>query len=359
MSWLALFDPEGADRWVDPKVRQRLQDDPDARLGRGSIMLEARISADARPQMLIDFQRAQSGSVGLSVQSLPRGGLVLVLSQGGDILHEVLRPKAESRTETLRVTLSWDMERGMGRLSAAPPESDLVDTVSFRPEFAFGFADLLAMVTAAGASADGDTLRYLAISDRAEPVGPLPTLAPSVPVETALGRRPVGGLRRGDLVRNASGELEPVLHVVRHRVPALGAFRPVRIRAPYFGLMQDIVVAPNQRLLVGGPEVEYIFGREGVLIPASTLLSGFAAGVEPAPRFVDYVQLVLPRHDAVHIPEAALETLYLGRLRRRPEALQRSALAGIDRSLLPEHHRASYQVLRPFEAITLAEARAA
>nr|WP_283254966.1 Hint domain-containing protein [Marivita sp. GX14005] len=187
----------------------------------------------------------------------------------------------------------------------------------------------------------------------------MPSLAPSVPLETAQGPRLVMSLRQGDVVRAAGGALVPVLHTAAREVPALGSFRPIRLRAPYFGLQQDVVVSRHQRLLVNGPEVEYLFGREEVLIPATALVDGYAARFEPAPRFARYHQILLPHHDAVRTSGAALESLYIGRMRRDTALLDASVLGGLPRALLPEHHRAGYQVLRAFEAITLAEARAA
>jgi hypothetical protein len=54
-----------------------------------------------------------------------------------------------------------------------------------------------------------------------------------------------------------------------------------------------------------------------------------------------------------------LETLFVGRMRRNAALVGASVLSDVPRGLIPEHHRAGYQVLRSFEAITLAEARAA
>lgn len=251
------------------------------------------------------------------------------------------------------------MHKQLGRLVVARPETEHVLIRHFAIKRAPLLSDLVALACPKGLTEIDPDVIFVALSTEIEPVGPMPTLSPSVPIETAHGLSLAMALKQGDVVRAADGKLVPVLHAVSRSVPALGSFRPVRLRAPYFGLTQDVVVSRHQRLLVSGPEVEYLFGREEVLIPASALVNGYAGHFEPAPRFVTYHQVLLPHHDAVRIPDAALETLYIGRMRRDKTLLSSSVLSDLPRALLPEHHRAGYQVLRAFEAITLAEARAA
>ena len=78
------------------------------------------------------------------------------------------------------------------------------------------------------------------------------------------------------------GGVVPVLHKLDRVVPARGSLAPVRLRAPYFGLLDDVIVAPEQRLVIDGSEVEYLFNQEAVLVPARHLVNGFAAMAESA-----------------------------------------------------------------------------
>ena len=55
------------------------------------------------------------------------------------------------------------------------------------------------------------------------------------------------------------------------------AWCPVQLRSPYLGLQQDVFVSPSQRLVVGGSEVEYLFGCENVALVAQDLLGGSVA----------------------------------------------------------------------------------
>lgn len=359
MSWFALFDGEQRAPWVRDEVKEILDRRPRACAPRGSVVLETRLSPDARPQTLVSYKRDGASVSSFSLMSTPHGSLVLVIAQGDDVVHEVVERGREARTDTLQVTISWDVAKQLGRLVVARPETEHVLIRHFVMKQAPLLADLAALACPKGLTDIDPDVIFLALSTEIEPVGPMPTLSPSVPVETAQGLRLATTLQQGDVVRAADGKLVPVLQTVARRVPALGSFRPVRLRAPYFGLTQDVVVSRHQRLLVSGPEVEYLFGHEQVLIPASTLVSGYAGHYEPAPRFVTYHQVLLPHHDAIRIPDAALESLYIGRMRRDKVLFGASMLSDMSRATLPEHHRAGYQVLRIFEAITLAEARAA
>lgn len=359
MSWFSLLDCSTRQPWLREDVDAISGKRPRACVPKGSILLETRLSPDARPQTLLSYKCTGAHAASFSLMCTPHGSVVLVMAQGDSVVHEVVERGREARTDTLQVTISWDMSDKRGRLIVARPETEHVLIRHFAMNHVPLLADLLALTRPQGLTEIDPDVIFVALSTAIEPVGPMPTLSPSVALETAQGLRLATTLKEGDVLRAASGKLVPVLKAIRRDVPALGSFRPVRLRAPYFGLTQDVVVSRHQRLLVSGPEVEYLFGREEVLIPASALVNGYAGHFEPAPRFVTYNQVLLPHHDAVRIPDAALETLYLGRMRRDKTLLDASLLAGTPRNHLPEHHRAGYQVLRSFEAISLAEARAA
>ena len=205
---------------------------------------------------------------------------------------------------------------------------------------------------------DSDVI-FSALSDQIEPVGPMPSLTAHTPIKTHLGDKFVKDIRRGDVVMTACGTLVPVLQVVRKTFPALGNFHPIRLRAGYFGLTRDIVVAPNQKIVVQGTDVEYMFGHEAVLLPARHLAGHFAALPAHGPELVTYYQLILPGHGTVMASGCPLMSLYIGRIRRKPDRLAASILASFDHSCLPEHPQPAWPVLKPYEAITLVSNRAA
>ena len=114
-----------------------------------------------------------------------------------------------------------------------------------------------------------------------------------------------------------------------------------------------------QRLVLSGSEVEYLFGHESVLVQAGHLAGGPAVQRPALPRFVSYAQPILPQQETLNVAGTIAESLYVGRLRRKPLNLAASALATLDRGTLPEHPPSTRPVLKSLDAITLAAYRAA
>jgi len=331
-----------------------------APLVRGSLVIETRLPVTHRPRHLVYYSRADGDwPLHLSIQVIPGGGLTLVLDQGGEILHQTINHSDTGRTDVVRITYSWDAKAGWGRLALERTDRDqplLVPVSSPRP---LRISDALALVRPGPDRYVAPDVLYVALSDAIEPVGPVPSLLPDTLLATPTGYRPVSELRRGDMILTPLGDSVPVLHVLSREVPGLGSFHPVRMRAPYFGLKQDITVAPSQRLVLSGTEVEYTFGQESVLVPARHLVgSSRSKPVEPKP-VITYWQVLLPRHEAMIAAGTVVESLFIGRLRRKKALLSASILAGLDRASLPEHGQSVHRVLHAFEAIILAERRAA
>ncbi len=362
MAWIALFDE--ADQMFAPSGlgcdAGRAEDTPaGGLLVRGSLVMETRLASDGRPLQMLSYRGRAPWSMRLSMQSLPEGGVVLLVGLGKDVRHTVARLDAVGAGETLRLTYSWEAPARWARLAVEQLGTGHVTTADLPLAPPLPMDELQRMVCDPSQRAMDRHVAFVALSTAIEPVGPMPTLAANVPVTTPWGPQPVARLRRGDVVTTSQGAGVPVLHHVRRVVPARGAFRPIRLRAPYFGLRHDILVAPEQRLVIGGSEVEYMFGRERVLVPARHLVNGVSAIYASGGPTVSYHGLILPGCEAVEAAGAPLETMFLGRIRRKPDLLRASLLAPFDRNSLPEHALSTYPVLKPFEAITLAEARAA
>ena len=363
MSWICLsapgetlFAPAGLDARHDapPLVDTGV----DALLPRGSIVIETAISPGKRPQPLIHLERDGAWPMHLSVQSIPGGGISLVINQGGAITHGSIGQPQSGRLDRLRITYSWDAPRRWGQLALESTDGARFDLTAIRAPQPLRLVDLRALN--GGNAFVAPDVAYIAVSTAIEPVGPMPTLTPDTPIATPETYVRAGALRRGDLVLTAAGDVVPVLYALTRTVPARGSFRPVRMRAPYFGLQQDIVVSPAQRLVISGSVVDYMFATEAVLVNACHLIGGTAAArVHDPGATVTYTQVLLPGHEALIAAGTAVESLHIGRLRRHKARLAASLLAGLDRARLPEHGRAVHPVLRAFDALVLAEQRAA
>lgn len=326
---------------------------------RGTLMLETRLSPEGRLQTLIDFESHGLWPSALTLKAVPSGGVVLVVTQGNEVIHSAVKPPVKGRTNTLRIIYAWDSIAGLGRLSVQYPDSVMAEVTLVRNPRPIRVTDLKAMVLRhACVQLDPDVV-FLAVSDRIEPAGPAPSLSGSTQIMTPMGYRAADTLRRGDTVFTDLGELVPVLHAVHQTVPARGSFAPVRLRAPYFGLNRDMVVGSEQRIVLTGSDVEYMFGQEGVLAAATHLVNGTAAvKMTPAPT-IRYTQIILHQARAVQMQGACAESLFIGRLRRDDRKYNASLLGRIDRNMVPEHGQNAHKVLQPYEAITLAQRLAA
>ncbi len=363
MTWIAisdhhsnLFAPNGVQT---PQATSDTHDPLNRFMPKGSIILETRLSPQGRPQKLLGFHRSHPWVSSLEFQALPGGGIVLLIMQGDQVFHATIDHMIEDRTDALRITYSWDAPNRWGRLTVELPGTNRFATTVLKDPRPLYLADVREMVCVPGLRHMETDVRFFAVSDDIEPVGPMPALTSAVPILTARGYRPASSLKRGDLVASLDGELLPVLNVVHRTVPARGTFEPVHLRAPYFGLQKDIIVAPYQRLVIGGSRVEYLFGSEHVLVPVQYLMNGTAAFAEKGHALVTYSHVLLPDHEAVIAAGTAVESLNIGRIRRKKDLLPSTLLAQYERATLPDHSIAAYPVLRPFDAITLAEARAA
>jgi hypothetical protein len=328
-------------------------------LDQGSIVFEARVAAEGRPHVLCGFDQSWPRQRSITFRAVPGGGISLVQITGEQFAHAAVQHGTSARIDRLRVTFSWDCTRGHGMLSVERPEVREVTSTPVSDVQPVALSDLQDFILARGVQTFSDDMVFAAISDSVEPVGPCPSLAPGTPVEVANGYQEASLLRRGDLVRTQSGDLVPVLHRIDRVVPARGSFAPLRLRAPYFGLLDDVVVACGQRLMIDGSEVEYLFDKPAVLAPARHLVNGFAAREEATGPTVRYTQVILPGHEAITVCGTAMESLYIGRLRRKRDEIGNTLLRDIDRNTLPEHGRPAYPELKWYDAIHLARQRVA
>lgn len=364
MSWLGLADQQqrrfslrgiGADR----SERRRHPAGDTYLLPRGTLLFETRMTPDRRPHALLAFTKSWPDQRSLSFQAIPGGGISLVQVEGEHIAHAAVQHIVPERTDVLRVTFSWDAPRKYACLTVERPESHQITSVPVAEIKPIPLAALRDMIMGRGDQVFDRDLVFAALSDSVEPVGPTPTLCGQTMIETPWGYKAADSLQRGDIVLTRERETVPILHRIDRTVPARGSYAPVRLRAPYFGLLEDTLVAPQQRLVIDGPEVEYLFNQEAVLVPARHLVNGFAARQEPARTTVAYCQFILPAHQAIMVAGTALESLYIGRLRRKPAVLAATLLSNLDRNSLPEHGQTAFKELKWYDAIHLARQRAA
>lgn len=359
MSWLGLTDHIDGRFSVSGLAKRRGGPSSGETLDRGTIMFETEIAGHTRPHEIFGISHQFPNARSLTFSAIPGGGIALVHRHHNDMVHAAICWGDDGRALTLRVSFAWDADLGWARLALEQPETAKALTTSVHAPRAQFTHDVRDLILGYGDRKLSKEVLFGAVSAGIVPIGPMPTLHPATPIATPSGFCEAGKLKRGDLIVAETGDSVPVLHTVRHSMPARGCFAPVRLHAPYFGLKRDIVVSPDQRLVLHGSDVEYIFGQQAVLVPARHVVNGQTASWAASGAIVDYVQVVLPGHEVLVAAGCSLESLYIGRLRRNKTQLEQSVLADIPARLLPEHGQPIHQILRSFEAITLVDYRAA
>ncbi|QUJ76857.1 Hint domain-containing protein [Sulfitobacter albidus] len=171
------------------------------------------------------------------------------------------------------------------------------------------------------------TLGVSATDTAAPQQGGVICFTPGTMIRTAYGVEPIETLREGDLVQTKDNGLQPLNWIGQRRMSGARLFampylRPVRIAGDALGMArpdQDLLVSPEHRLLIKGPQALSLFNTPEVLVTAKDLINGSTITVDTSLREVTYIHVLLDQHQVVwangvetesfHPASAALETL--------------------------------------------------
>ncbi|KAA2313447.1 hypothetical protein DL237_12180 [Pseudooceanicola sediminis] len=392
MAWIATSPTFDAPGWQADGQAQA-----DDLLMRGTLMIEVELSAPDIDEPLLDLvpEAPYAGRITLRVEREPTpvpgaaaepagtaegtptprsarpnassnaqgGRLTLSLHHDGRHREASLILPAEAFPGRLRVSYCWDARSRAALLVAeqpchdSPPRFTRLPAPPPLPRRALCQAILaadhdIAAAPRAGAHL-GPHVEAISLSEGIAPVGPIPGLAPGTEIDTPAGPTPIETLRPGAQVLVPGSAARTVLAVVRRQMPARGMFRPVRLLAPWFGLGKDITVSGEQRLLISGTDVDYLFGCETVRVPAAYLVSDRMAQFTQAPPLVTWYQVMMQDQQPLGVNGLCVESLPVDALRTSPELHRASLLSAYPRESLPCSEPHDTPVLRPFEAITL------
>lgn len=144
------------------------------------------------------------------------------------------------------------------------------------------------------------------------PARDLPGVESGALVETVQGPRPVDALRVGDEVLDVTGQAHPLRWIEARPRLCLGRTAPIRLRAPYFGLVRDVVVTPPTRLLQRGPIIDYLCGTEAVLAEAADLATGRAVVRDRSRAMRMFFHMMLDDPACILVEKSPIETAHLG-----------------------------------------------
>jgi hypothetical protein len=245
---------------------------PSVLVGKGCLLAELALPLDG-PAVLLDHRAADGAT--LSVFHDPAMGLALMQRQGDRLVRHVLPGPLPQSGGVARLAYEWSMDDARWSLSMSFPQGGEGLGTQGRNPVAPRLADLRAMCAAAGPR--HPALLWFGVTETSAPPATGAWIGTTTPVETARGPVPAGQLRPGERVRTADNGLVPVLGIHRIVTPSRGTLAPVLLRGAYFGMPEDILVAPDQPVWCDGPEAEYLFGEDAVLVPARHLVDGQAA----------------------------------------------------------------------------------
>ena len=325
----------------------------------GSLIVEITLDqAKPTPLPLLECKISAATDSQFSL-TIDGGGNIGVFLRLGDTIRRLNLAGDTAQTQTqLRITFSWDVPNNMALLSVEAPETGYLSQAEINTPLPMPVEiidTLLAQRPPAYISAD---VTFLGVSRQVEPVGFVPSIAKRSLIETPIGQLPIESLNRGDLVTTLDNGPQPVRWICERRVPTRGLFRPLRLRAPYFGLHQDVLVAPEQRLFLESTEIEYLFGTESVLVEARHLANNVNVIHEPASTdSIHLYQLLFDNHEIITVSGCQMESLFIGKIADSPEVLKSTLLADLPTSELPYHTNLARPFLRSFEAMALQKGR--
>ncbi len=361
MGWIGLRqDNTGAARATGPGcVMPQPPIDPDALQPRGTLLCEFIHRPAPTRRNIIRYSSRIPIAASLYLCIDPDGTAHLFSARNGVTRAVALATSLGQTSQNVVASLSWDSTARTGLFSLYLPETGGLHLTRLTDLLPMTHRDLHRILMDSAACQIAPDVAFVALSNSVEPVGPIATLGSSAHIATPDGPRPVKSLRLGQSIITADGNVAQVRWAGSQELPACGQFAPLLIRAPYFGLTNDLHVAPSQRLRLKGSVVEYLFGEEEVFASAGHLLDGRAIVRAPYLQTIRYHQVLLDRPGILQVSGSAMETIDIAPLCADPTFQQHSLLAAVPRELMPKHIQSGQMVLRAFEAITLAAARAA
>jgi hypothetical protein len=269
--------------------------------------------------------------------------------QGNAVSYVRLSNIKATAHDDLRVTYSWDAPAREGLLTVENLATGMIHQAVFGDPLPVPLSDAGAIIAVQHDVQIDPRIAYAAFSDNIIPVGPNPAITAGTKVLTMNGPRPIERLALGDLVVTQGNGSQPIRWIVKTELPARGHSTPIRLRAPYFGLVEDIVVSADQRVMISGLETEYNIGRDAVLVQAKNLLGHVGAAVDTRHAFRTYYHILLDSHECLNLSGAWSESLYVGQIARSPEVVATTTLAPVPAAILPIHQSPAHPVLRPYE----------
>jgi len=211
-------------------------------------------------------------------------------------------------------------------------------------------------------SANGNSTVTITVFGLDEP----PCFARGTLIDTPAGPRPIETLRMGDEILTTDGGPVKIQWIGSKQTsiaefPEREKYASIEIQPGAFGPgvpSRLLIVSPEHRIVLHGPETQLLFGESEVLCAAKSLVNGSTI-IQGQQEDVEYFHFLLEKHSVITAEGCKSESLYPGRqgLYRFDAAEQEEIF-----SLFPELHclpesygQSARHILRNFEAKLLSE----
>ena len=349
MRWLVLCDADG------PIIPGPLPQGTDL-LDCGSVVAEFTVPAGSGlPLTLLEYHSSLGWPRQLRITLSAEGNVTLFHRQADTIATVSVTLPLPAEPALLRLTYCWDATRRMSQIAAELPGRGQMAVARGSNPLPVPHQDLVALARGDASFAAG--LVWFGITGSIERIGHIPGLIGATPVRTPGGVRRIDSLRAGDLVDTSNHGPLPIRWIGSAEMPARGSFAPVRLRAPFFGNRSDLIVSAQQRVVLSGAEVEYLFGEDEVVVEAGRLVDGMTALAERRRTLVRFHSVLLDQHALLDLDGGRVDSLFVnaGRGLRAPEhGWLRDRLAP---EVLAMHQNPALPTLRGYEAATLLSMR--
>ena len=294
MSWLAIWDGRRLTHF-DKRAR-------DAELARGTVRFEMSLRGEVQVPVIL-WQGRTGTPRDLRILCRPDG--VISLEHGGLLFES--DPGFVYAGEPILVHYTWDRDGRADLLSMTNSQTGA--QLSLRPgcHAPRHLSEVVPQTPGPAVS-----VAYAGLANHPLPRHTLPGVSGATRLRTTGGTLPVAALRPGMEVLTAAARTETIRWIGTTEHMARGPSAPILLRAPYFGLDDDILVSRKQRICLAGAAVEYLFGTERVLAQVDDIRRANSAQIDlSSPTFTSY-HLLLDDHDCPLSGRCALDTNLLG-----------------------------------------------
>ena len=331
---------------------------PDS-LERGTFVVELDLSQFAHvsaPALRITPGAENAGI--FTLERMADGRMHLLRGQGQDVSDLSIGLGREPVSGWLRLTYHWDTQCRRSLLTSENQTANTLRQREIADAVPLSYKDVRTLFISQNGCQRHASIGWFALGDHLQPVGATPGLAGSTMIATPQGPRPLKTLSAGDMVLTADDGPQPVVWQGGVSVPSIGAFRLIRLLAPYFGSSRDLLVQPGQHIALSGTEVEYLFGEDEVLVEARHLVDDQTAFWEPEGPLVHCHSLLLENHSLIQANGCWVDSHFMGHIAKNPDLARTTAPGAVIKARdLPRHHTPVRRELLAFEAQTLGLAR--